>query len=202
VIILKKIKYLIITCLSIAMLSYGVIAFANGGTNADSKVLSQGDVTGSFVSMVEGDSKIKLNLVSGVETYPLDKSIWVFLDQKKTALVNLKSGDKIVLILNSSKKVTYIKAFSEAYLKAKVAIVLATPTPSPTLTPTPTPTAAPTEIKKITLVKEDKQAVVEKKELKDDENDDDLNVDINVSNNDDGNDNQHGNKHDNKGEKD
>jgi Cu/Ag efflux protein CusF len=202
--ILKKIKYLIITCLSIAILSYGVIAFANGGTNDDSKVLSHGDVTGKFVSMIEGNSKITLNLGESVESYPLDRSIWVFRDQKKTVLESLKSGDKIELILNSSEKVTYIKAFSEAYSTAEAATVLATPTPTPTPTATPTmeptptvkpepsPTAAPNEIKQI----------MDNENDVDDEND--VNDDNHIDNND-GNDNHHDddrNKHDNKGEKD
>jgi hypothetical protein len=190
VVIMKKVKYLIITCLSIAILSYGVIAFANGGTSVESKDLSHGDVTGNFVAMIDGNSTIKLDLENGIATYPLDKSIWVFRDQKKTVLENLKPGDKIELILNSSKKVAYIKAFSEVYLKAEAAaspIPTATATAEPTPTITPEPTVAPTptvkpepspavtpqENKRIIIVKEDSRLVIEKKEYKYDKHGDD-----------------------------
>jgi hypothetical protein len=212
---MKKIKYLIITCLSVAILSYGVIAFANGGTSVDSKNLSHGDVTGKFVAMVDGNSTIKLDLENGMASYPLDKSFWVFRDQKKTALENLKSGDKIELILNSTKKVAYIKAFSEVYLKAEAAAVSASPTPTamvtakptptitpePTLAPTPTiktvpiPTVTPNVNKRIIIVNEDGRAVMEKKEHK--------NKKHGHKDDNEGNDDHHDwNNHDHEGEED
>jgi hypothetical protein len=184
---MKKLKHLIILCLSIALLSYGVIAFANGGSSTDSQQLSHGDVTGKFVAMVEGNTKIKLDVENGVETYPLDKSFWVFRDQKKTALENLKSGDTVELILNTNKNVAYIKAFSVVYLKEVAAAVSTSPTPAPTPTVTPEPTAAPTPRttpepsptvtpdpnKRFILVNEDNREVKEKKEDKHKKHNDD-----------------------------
>jgi TusA-related sulfurtransferase len=208
---MKKLKYLIITCLSFAILSYGVIAFANGGTSTASKDLSHGDVSGKFIVLVEGKSKIKVNIGTGVETYPLDKSIWVFRDQKKTALENLKSGDKLELILNSSKKVTYIKAFSEVFLKAEVTIVSVSPTPTTTITAEPTPSATPehspsitsNENKQIIMVIEDNRVDIKKEEQKhsdaQDDDNDNFDNDDNNSNDDHHNDK---NKHENEGEED
>jgi hypothetical protein len=208
---MKKLKYLIITCLSFALLSYGVIAFANGGTSTVSKDISHGDVTGKFIAMVEGKSKIKVNSGNGVETYPLDKSIWVFRDQKKTALEDIKSGDKIELILNSNKKVTYIKAFSAVYLKAEVTIVSVSPTPTATITAVPTPTATPDQSPSITsnenkrnvIVKEDSRVDVKIEEQKhgDDNNGDNDDNDDHDDNND-GNDHDDKNKQDHEGEED
>jgi hypothetical protein len=214
---MKKVKYLIITCLSVAILSYGVIAFANGGTSVDSKNLSHGDVTGIYVAMIDGNSTIKLTLENGTASYPLEKSFWVFRDQKKTALENLKSGDKIELILSSTKKVAYIKAFSEVYLKAEAAAtVSASPTatataeptpnvtpkptaaPTPTMKPEPSPTITSNEKTQFIIVKEDSRVVVEKKEHKitkhhENYNDDDNHYDDNNHNDD--NDHHGRNKH-------
>jgi hypothetical protein len=200
---MKKLKYLIITCLSFAILSYGVIAFANGGTSTVSKDISHGDVSGKFIDMVEGNSKIKVNIGNGVETYPLDKSIWVFRDQKKTALENLKSGDKLDLILNSSKKVTYIKAFSEVYLKAEVTIASVSPAPTPiaTITTEPTPTASPEPSPSITA-NENKQIIIAKDDVNDDQ--DNLGNEDNNSNDDNNinDDNNSNNDHDDKNKQD
>jgi hypothetical protein len=166
VIIMKKVKYLIITCLSIALLSYGVVAFANGGTSADSVNISHKAETGKFIALENG--KIKVSLEDGIETYPLDKSTWVLRDKKKAAIENLMSGDKLEFVFNSSNKVAYIKAYSEVYLKAEAeaAILSASPTPTPTLAPTAAiavvnPEPSPTVASK---VKEDNQTVAEEQE--------------------------------------
>jgi hypothetical protein len=177
VIILKKVKYFIITCLSIALLSYGVVAFANGGTSADSVNISHEALTGKFIALEDGNSKIKVSLVAGVETYPLDKSIWVLRDKKKATLVNLKSGDKLEFIFNSSNKVAYIKAYSEEYLKAVVAALSASPTPTlapiATIILEPSPTTAPKVKKAHIKVKVANQAVAAIKEDKNKVNCDD-----------------------------
>jgi hypothetical protein len=163
VIILKKVKFLIITCLTIALLSFGVVAFANGGTSTGSVNISQKIVTGKFIALEDKNSKIKVSLEAGNETYVLDKSAWVLRDKEKAVLESLKSGDKLEFVFNISNKVAFIKAYSEAFVKAEAAALLATP--APTLAPTtivipePSPTAVPKVVKPIHKVKAVDQAV-------------------------------------------
>ncbi len=164
---MNKMKYLIVTCLAIALLSYGVIAFANSGTSADSDNIVHVTVSGQFIALQNENSKIKVNVDAVVKAYPLDDAIWILRDHKKAALDSLKSGDKIEFILNSNNKVAYIKAYSEAYLLAEAAALLATPaptaSPAPTLAPAatvkpvPSPTAAPKLIKPDKKVKSAKK---------------------------------------------
>jgi Cu/Ag efflux protein CusF len=203
---MKKVKYFIVACLSIALLSYGVIAFANGGTSADSKEISHGDVTGKFVSMIDGNRTIKLELENGVNTYTLDGSVWIFRDQKKTTLENLKTGDKIELILNPNQKVAYIKAYSKVYLKA-AAVTVSASTPIPTAVPTvePTPTATPkssaavTITSRITIATDDNSEKMEKKEHNFKKHGKDHN---NGNDDNDNNDNNEDNHHDNRNQHD
>jgi Cu/Ag efflux protein CusF len=167
---MKKVKYLIITCLSIVLLSYGVIAFANGGTSADSDNILREAVTGKFIALEDGNRKIKVSLEAGIKTYPLDKSTWVLRDKEKATLENLKSGDKIEFVFNSSNKVAYIKAYSEVYLKAEAAALSASPIPTlapiATVKPEPSPTATPKVNKPIIKVNDDNQAIAAKQEDK------------------------------------
>ena len=196
---MKKIKYLIITCLSIAILSYGVVAFANGGTKADSDNIKHDIITGTFVDLEDENSKIKVKLDNGVETYPLVQTIWILRDKNKAVLENLKSGDKLELVLDSSNKVAYIKAYSEAYLKAEAAIVSASPSPTATVKPEPSPTAIPRVNKPITKVKAENQVVAEEKELKS-KIDYDGQHQGKDDNHHEGKDNKHHNKHEDKDE--
>jgi Cu/Ag efflux protein CusF len=159
----KKVKYLMVTCLTIALLSFGVVAFANGGTSANSDNIKHEAVVGKFVALENKNSKIKVSLVSGTETYSLEKTAWVLRDKQKAALENLQIGDKLEFVFNSNNKVAYIKAYSEVYLKAQAAALLATPAPTlapiatvnPTPTATPSPTATPNTIKSINNALED-----------------------------------------------
>jgi hypothetical protein len=199
---MKKVKYLIITCLSIALLSFGVIAFANGGTNANSDKLLHDVVTGKFVALEDGNSKIKVNLGTAIETYPLDDSIWILRDKEKAVLASLKLGDKLEMVWNSSNKVAYIKAFSEEYVKAATAVASASPTPTPTLAPTATvkPEPSPKATPKV-KVKDDNQATAAQKDNdnKIDYDDDQHDGDDNDHHDDKGNDHHEGKDNDHHG---
>jgi hypothetical protein len=116
------------------LLSFGVIAFANGGTSANSDTIMHDAITGKFVALEDENSKIKVDLGTAIETYPLADSIWVLRDHQKATLENLKLGDKLEMVWNSSNQVAYIKAYSEEYLKAEAvkvsaASITASPTP-------------------------------------------------------------------------
>ncbi|QGQ93845.1 hypothetical protein EHS13_02445 [Paenibacillus psychroresistens] len=168
---MKKVKLLFITCLTIALLSFGVVAFANGGTSTDSVNISHKIVTGKFIALEEENTKVKVSLEAGTELYPLDKTILVLRDKEKAVLANLKVGDKLEFAFNSSNKVAFIKAYSEAFLKAEAAALLATPAPTlaPTATvkPTPSPTDAPKVVKPIHKVKAVDPAIAALKDDKD-----------------------------------
>jgi hypothetical protein len=130
---MKKWMYLMIVGISITLIGYSVMAFANGTTGSTTK-----EVKGSFIAL-EGQSSIQLNTQEGTETIPLAKSVWVYRDQKKAVLTDLKPKDQLDLILNTKMQAAYIKASSQASVEQSTE-----QTPAPSAAPTPTASLAPT----------------------------------------------------------
>jgi hypothetical protein len=144
---MKKWMYLVIGCLVITLVGYSVMAYANGTSSSSSK-----EVQGKLISL-EGDSGLKLDTTSGVQTIPLAKSVWVYRNQQKAALSDLLPGDQLELVLNTKMQAAYVKASTQAQGQTPIATpspspaIQAQPAPTesaiPTASPAPTPTAAP-----------------------------------------------------------
>jgi hypothetical protein len=96
-------------------------------------------VKGNLVA-VEGQSNIQIKTQSGTETIPLAKSVWVYRDQEKANLTDLKVEDQVEVVLNAKMQAAYIKASSRGFTSPSV---MPSPSTTPTATPSPTP-AAPT----------------------------------------------------------
>jgi hypothetical protein len=135
---MKKWMYLVIACLSITLIGYSVMAYAN-----ETPASTANEVKGIFVAL-EGQDNIQIQTTNGTETVALAKSVWVYRNQQKAKLTDLKAKDQLELILNGKRQAAYIKANS----MDAAASVTPSPTPEPTIAATPTPnpvtTAAPT----------------------------------------------------------
>jgi hypothetical protein len=135
---MKKWMYLIIACLSITLIGYSVMAYANETPANGSK-----EVKGIFVAL-DSQNNIQIQTTSGTETIALAKSVWVYRNQQKANLKELKAKDQLVLILNAKLQAAYVKANSPD----AAASAAPSPTPEPTMAASPTPepsaTATPT----------------------------------------------------------
>jgi hypothetical protein len=142
---MKKWMYLVIACLSITLIGYSVMAYANETPANASK-----EVNGFFVAL-EGQSNIQIQTTNGIETIELAKSVWVYRNQQKANLTDLKAKDQLELILNGKLQAAYIKAKS-----LDAAATAPSPTPEPTMgvspTPEPAATATPTPEATVTQV--------------------------------------------------
>jgi hypothetical protein len=133
---MKKWMYLVIACLSITLIGYSVMAYANETPANASK-----EVKGIFVAL-DGQNNIQVQTTNGTETIALAKSVWVYRNQQKANLTDLKAKDQLDLILNGKLQAAYIKAKSPD----AAASAAPSPTPEPTMaaSPIPAPTATPT----------------------------------------------------------
>jgi hypothetical protein len=135
---MKKWMYLVIACLSITLIGYSVMAYANETPANASK-----EVKGIFVAL-DGQNNIQIQTTKGTETIALAKSVWIYRNQQKANLTDLKVKDQLELILNGKLQAAYIKANS---LDA-AASAAPSPTPEPSMaassTPEPVATATPT----------------------------------------------------------
>jgi len=75
---------------------------------------------GTLISLNHSKEEIKISTEDGVQTLSLAKSVWVYRNQQKSALAELRQGDLVELILNSKKQVAYIKAKSEESINQKI----------------------------------------------------------------------------------
>src|SRR6478752_5728602 len=103
---MKKWMYLIIACLSITLIGYSVMAYAN-----ETPVNGSKEVKGIFVAL-DNQNNIQIQTTNGTETIVLAKSVWVYRNQQKANLKDLKAKDQLVLILNAKLQAAYIKANS------------------------------------------------------------------------------------------
>jgi type IV secretory pathway VirJ component len=142
---MKKWMYLVIACLSITLIGYSVMAYAN-----ETPASTGNEVKGIFVAL-QGQDNIQIQTTNGTETVALAKSVWVYRNQQKAKLTDLKAKDQLELILNGKRQAAYIKANS----MDAAASVTPSPTPEPTIAATPTPnpvaTATPTPVPEATM---------------------------------------------------
>ncbi|WJH35862.1 hypothetical protein N6H14_08045 [Paenibacillus sp. CC-CFT747] len=134
----KKLAYVLACCLTFVMLGYGVLAYANPTGAAPSK-----EASGVVNSLSDG--KLVVTTDEGQSEYPLAESVWVYRDNKKASIEDLKPGDKIEIIFNTKKQAAYLKVTSEDVQPAPTASPSpsATPTASPSVSPSAVPSATP-----------------------------------------------------------
>ncbi|TDF92121.1 hypothetical protein [Paenibacillus piri] len=105
---MKKWTWIVIGCLCISLVAYGVTAFNDSPASAEQSKESKG----SFVRLEDGAKKIVI-MADGKETvYSLSATAWVYRNMQKSKLDELQPGDSLDLILNSKEQAAYIKASS------------------------------------------------------------------------------------------
>lgn len=124
-------KRLTITILSITLVVLmlcGWTAYAATSPNTSTST----SVLGTFKSIAS--DAVTVNTNTGDQTIPLAKSVWVYRNDQKAQLADLKPGDQIELIVNSKQQAAYVKATGAGAPVTEA--VPATPvTPEPTSTP-------------------------------------------------------------------
>lgn len=105
---MKKIIWIAVGCLCIGLIGYGALGIAETPVAAE---LSQ-EAKGQFVRV---DGKKLIVSVSGQETsYPISANVWVYRNNQKAALDDLKAGDAVEVILNSKQQAAYVKSSGAA----------------------------------------------------------------------------------------
>ncbi|MBD0383194.1 hypothetical protein [Paenibacillus sedimenti] len=105
----KKLRITILAITIVLLLFGGWTAYAS--TSASSQVSTA--VKGTFKSVDSAGNKVTVTTDSGDQTIPLAKSVWVYRNEQKAQLSDLKAGDNIELILNNKQQAAYVKALSE-----------------------------------------------------------------------------------------
>lgn len=128
---IKKMKIAIIASALAALMLCGWTAYATTSSSTSTSTTLSGELT-----TLTADT-ITLHTETGNQTVPLAASVWVYLNDEKAQISDLKTGDKVELILNNKKQAAYVKGISAA----GAAVVAA---PSPSATPSePSTTVAP-----------------------------------------------------------
>ncbi|MBP1967310.1 hypothetical protein [Paenibacillus aceris] len=141
----KKLPFIIVSITLVALALCGWTAYAATAPNNSAISTS---VNGTFKSVSTDAVTITTN--TGDQTVPLAKSVWVYRNDQKAQLTDLKTGDQIELILNSKQQAAYVKASTTVVQEA-------VPSPSPTasasaapVTATPEPTQTPAPVAQVT----------------------------------------------------
>jgi hypothetical protein len=107
---MKKIAYVLIGCLCTLVLTYSYYAYADQGAGT----ASSKEMTGVLAETPGEQGKLKFTNEAGPQELTLAKSAWVYRDQQKAVLTDLKVGDKLEVIVNTNKQAAFIKAYSAA----------------------------------------------------------------------------------------
>ncbi|ULL13220.1 hypothetical protein DVH26_01235 [Paenibacillus sp. H1-7] len=107
---MKKIIWIVIGCIGIGLLSYGVLGAADTPASAE---MSQ-EAKGQYVRVDDGGKRIVVSVGGQEASYPISSTVWVYRNNQKSSLADLKAGDSLELILNNKDQAAYIKAFSAA----------------------------------------------------------------------------------------
>ncbi|MFC5451375.1 hypothetical protein [Paenibacillus aestuarii] len=134
----KRLRISLFSILAIILIFGGWTAFA--ATSSDAA--TSASVVGTFQSTSSDQTQVSISTTSGTQTISLAKSVWVYRNDQKAQLSDLKPGDQIELIMNSKQQAAYVKA-SSAEAPAASPAPSATPVPSPSAVPTATPSATP-----------------------------------------------------------
>lgn len=142
----KRMKITIIAIGMATLMLCGWTAYAATSSSVATSTAIQGKL-----SALTADS-ITLHTDTGDQTVPLASSVWVYLNDEKAQLSDLKTGSAIEVILNNKKQAAYVKGSSESSIATESAQpVSPVPSESPVpdlAAPSPTvgPTASPTKV--------------------------------------------------------
>jgi hypothetical protein len=138
---MKKIAYILIGCVCAIGLTYSYFAFADQGTGTESSK----EMTGVLAEIPGAQTKLKFTNEMGPQELTIASSVWVYRDQQKAVLPDLKVGDKLEIIANSKKQAAYIKAYSPGSpLPEGQIATLPQPTVSPSVAVAPSPSVRET----------------------------------------------------------
>ncbi|KRF20711.1 hypothetical protein [Paenibacillus sp. Soil787] len=127
----KRITITILSITLVVLMLCGWTAYAATSPNTSTST----SVLGTFKSIAT--DAVTVNTNTGEQTIPLAKSVWVYRNDQKAQLADLKPGDQIELIVNSKQQAAYVKATSTGAEAPVTGAAPATPvTPVPTSTPT------------------------------------------------------------------
>jgi hypothetical protein len=131
-----KRKKITIMAIAIATLMLcGWTAYAATSSSETTSPSIQGKLT-----VLTADS-ITLHTDTGDQTVPLASSVWVYLNDEKAQLNDLKTGSEIEVILNNKKQAAYVKGSSESAIATESAQPVS-PVPSESPIPVPVPDLA------------------------------------------------------------
>ncbi|NOU67578.1 hypothetical protein GC096_26405 [Paenibacillus sp. LMG 31461] len=140
----KRKKITIMAIVIATLMLCGWTAYAATSSSETTSTSIQGKLT-----TLTADS-ITLHTDTGDQTVPLASSVWVYLNDEKAQLSDLKTGSEIEVILNNKKQAAYVKGSSETAIATEsaqpvspvpsVSPVPDLAAPSPTVGPTATPT--------------------------------------------------------------
>lgn len=129
----------IITAVCVVLAVFGVSTLAKASTAPLSST-----VNGTLHSVSADQSEITVTVDQESRTVPLAQNEWVSRNGQKALLSDLKTGDKLEIILNNKNQAAFIKAASPDAAPAASAQPQQTAAPTPASTaPTATPSASP-----------------------------------------------------------
>ncbi|MGO4270402.1 hypothetical protein AB4Z22_11215 [Paenibacillus sp. TAF58] len=127
----KRLPITILSITLVVLMLCGWTAYAATSPNTSTST----SVLGTFKSIAS--DAVTVNTKTGEQTIPLAKSVWVYRNDQKAQLTDLKPGDQIELIVNSKQQAAYVKATSTvAGAPVTEAVPATSVTPEPTSTPT------------------------------------------------------------------
>lgn len=96
--------------LAVGLLAAGIVyaTYATGDPEALAEVSDQAQ--GALVGIAKGGKSVTILAQKTEKTYPLASNAWVYKDNRKAGLADLRPGDRVELILNSKQQAAYIKA--------------------------------------------------------------------------------------------
>ncbi len=96
--------------LAVGLLAAGVVyaTYATGDPEALAEVSDQAQ--GALIGIAKEGKSVTILAQETERTYPLASNAWVYKDNRKAGLADLRPGDRVELILNSKQQAAYIKA--------------------------------------------------------------------------------------------
>lgn len=144
---IKRMKITIIAFVVATLMLCGWTAYAATSSSVATSTTMHGKLTA-----LTADT-ITLHTDAGDQTVPLASSVWVYLNDEKAQLSNLRTGNEIEVILNNKKQAAYVKGSSETTVNSETK---QSQTPVPSEQPVPVkeapslpagPTSTPTKPK-------------------------------------------------------
>ncbi|MEW9702027.1 hypothetical protein [Paenibacillus sp. SI8] len=135
----KKLRIIILALTVAALLFGGWTAFAATTSNPPISV----SVQGTLKAIAADGTQVTVTTNGSDQTIPLAKSVWVYRNEQKALLPDLKPGDTVELILNNKQQAAYVKASTGEIANSEPASSTAAASPVPSPTPASTEASEP-----------------------------------------------------------